>query len=263
MELDWHLAKMCVDASAGVYKTGDTMRAFVRSYVYNIDELLELDIDNAQALCFKSSNHEYVISFRGTEPKEGVNDILADLKAWRTEGEFGGKVHSGFKGELDKLHDHVVKWLESYSVLEQKTSVIITGHSLGAGMASIMTARLKALGYDNISLYTFGSPRVGNTEWTKLLKDIPVYRFVNNNDIVCKIPPSFLFTHIGELHYVNYSGIFVSKYTRWGRFADGVKSRLRALTKFQPFDGAFDHPCKFYKERVYEQVQRIKSHSKS
>lgn len=263
MSLNWHTARMCVDASAGVYKTGDKMRQFIRSHVYNIDELIELDIDDAQALCFKSVNHEYIISFRGTEPKEGTNDILADLKAWRTQAEFGGKVHSGFKGELDKLYDRVVQWLVSYSVLEQKTPVIVTGHSLGAGMASIMTARLKALGYTNISLYTFGSPRVGNTEWAKQLQDIPVYRFVNNNDIVCKIPPSFLFTHIGELQYVNYKGVFVSKYTKWGRFKDGLRSRLRALAKLQPFDGAFDHPAKFYKERVYEQVQRIKSHSKS
>lgn len=40
----------------------------------------------------------------------------------------------------------------------------VAGHSMGAAMAHICALDLKfTLGFDNVNVYTYGSPRVGNT----------------------------------------------------------------------------------------------------
>ena len=85
--------------------------------------------------------------------------------------------------------------------------------------------------------------------WAEQFDNIPAYRFVNNNDIVCKVPPYGFFTHIGELQYINYYGN-IRKVTWWQRFKDQLRGRWRALTKFQLFDGAFDHSMTLYADKV-------------
>jgi feruloyl esterase len=41
--------------------------------------------------------------------------------------------------------------------------IVITGHSLGASMATLAAAAIKTtLNFDRITFYTFGSPRTGN-----------------------------------------------------------------------------------------------------
>ena len=44
--------------------------------------------------------------------------------------------------------------------------ILITGHSLGGAIATIFAADLISIGYDNTIIYTFGAPRVGNSQFT-------------------------------------------------------------------------------------------------
>ena len=48
------------------------------------------------------------------------------------------------------------------------------------------------------------------------------------------------FRHHGELHYINYYGN-IRKLTFWQRMKDSLSGRWKALTKFQLFDGVYDH----------------------
>ncbi|MEZ6078647.1 MAG: lipase family protein [Pirellulaceae bacterium] len=49
---------------------------------------------------------------------------------------------------------------------------------------------------------------------------IPHYRWVNNNDIVARVPPPWLgYSHCGREMYFNAFGRF-RKYTPWRRFRD-------------------------------------------
>jgi triacylglycerol lipase len=49
--------------------------------------------------------------------------------------------------------------------------LIITGISLGGGLAMISYVDIKHMGiFDNIEIITFGSPRVGNKNWAKWLE---------------------------------------------------------------------------------------------
>ena len=57
--------------------------------------------DGAQAYRFENAE-DIVIACRGTEPSE-LNDIKADLRALPVMAETIGRVHIGFKSEVDEL----------------------------------------------------------------------------------------------------------------------------------------------------------------
>src|SRR5262249_54451343 len=88
--------------------------------------------------------------------------------------------------------------------------VWLTGHSLGAALATLAAARWAA-GHRVQGLYTFGSPRVGNAAFAATVPG-PCYRFVNNNDVVTRLPPPGLFAgyrHVGVLKYIRTDGVIV------------------------------------------------------
>ena len=203
-------------------------------------------IDNDGAQCYIVWNDDdAIIIFRGTEPKQW-SDVKADLKAFkRVSMHKEGKVHGGFQGEIDKVWDELDTQL---SVLEDR-KIHVTGHSLGAAMATICAKRLSSE-HENIHcLYTFGSPRVGNRRWCKTHK-VPHYRFQNNNDMVCKVPFWMMgFRHHGTNVYINYKGKVV-KLRWWRRMIDSLRGRLRALFKLQLFDGIYDHNILTYAKRL-------------
>lgn len=188
------------------------------------------DIDNAQAYLLKNSDGIHVLSFRGTEVTE-PSDILADLKAGKNIEAIGGKIHVGFKGEINKLWPAIEKAVASIDIL------YVTGHSLGAAMATIASGRMQS---KVLALITFGSPRVGNKEYVNSLT-VTHYRVQNNCDDVTKVPFMLMgFAHHGTHMYLNYYGAF-RNLTPWQQIKDMVRSRVKAYTKGQKFLGAYDH----------------------
>jgi Lipase (class 3) len=73
-----------------------------------------------------------------------------------------------------------------------KRPTIVTGHSLGAALATLFVMENDAKRkFDIASLCTFASPRVGNMEFVHLFNQLPIdhWRIVNVRDIVPKLPP--------------------------------------------------------------------------
>ena len=229
-----------------VYLDRDEIELQVKALGFN--EFAWFDTEGTQAFaCRKSNANNIFIVFRGTEPNQ-MTDLLADAKAWRKPAREKGLVHFGFAQALDKVYDNIVQWL-SEQKLDGERHITCTGHSLGAALATIMASRL-----DANELYTFGSPRVGNRAFVKEMNNdgIKHYRFVNNNDIVTKVPFPIRFVHHGELVYINHHGN-IRKMSPWQRFKDQWRGRMRALAKGQPFDGIFDHSMDLY----YQKVQNV------
>ncbi|CAI2376724.1 unnamed protein product [Moneuplotes crassus] len=88
------------------------------------------------------------------------------------------------------LIDHIKEVQKEYPNFD----IIFTGHSLGAGMATLALAdySLLGLGKDrNVYGYTFGQPRVANYKLFDafLPKVQGFYRVVHENDIVAHVPP--------------------------------------------------------------------------
>ena len=209
-------------------------------------EFAWFDNEGTQAFaCRKSNANDIFIVFRGTEPNQ-MKDILADAKAWRKPAREKGLVHFGFAQAIDKVYDNIVHWINEQK-LDGERNITCTGHSLGAALATIMASRL-----DANELYTFGSPRIGNRDFVKEMnKDgIKHYRFVNNNDIVTKVPFALMmYRHCGELCYINYHGN-TRKMTTWQRIKDQFRGIMRAWQKGEPFDGARDHSISAYEKKL-------------
>lgn len=194
-----------------------------------------IDIEGAQSYVLANKDR-ITVAFRGTEPKE-KSDVFADLEATHTNG-----FHTGFLEEYEKLQLSVHGEVAKLQGRKQRP-VYVTGHSLGAAIASIFCFHYP----EAVALYTYGCPRNASWKKAKELK-VPHYRVVNNNDIVPKVPPAILnFAHHGELRYINYYGN-IRELTTWQRIKDSWRGRKRAWQKGQVFDGVYDHLMDAYCE---------------
>ena len=210
------------------YDNPKTSTAKFKALGYKIIQFF--DINGAQAYLLTNGTIT-VLSFRGTEVTE-KSDVLADLKAGKNIEACGGKVHVGFKGEINKLWPTISKVLA-----DNPGNLYVTGHSLGAAMATIAASRMQ----DRVTaLITFGSPRVGNAEFVKSLT-VDHYRVQNNCDDVTKVPFMLMgFAHHGTHRYMNFYGEF-RDLTPWQQVKDMARSRLKARAKGQKYIGVFDH----------------------
>lgn len=203
------------------------------------------DVDGAQAYLF-SNEHDLVLACRGTEPREW-NDVKADMNAWPVIAETIGRVHRGFKKEADDL----------WPVLEQRLventkELWLCGHSLGGAMATIYASRCK-LSYiktDPVELYTYGSPRVGTKKYVTFCT-VKHVRWVNNNDLVPRVPPGWLgYYHVGDEVYLNAYGK-VRKHTPYQRLKDRYRGFAMGL-RMGKLDHFSDHVLTRYIEYIYE-----------
>ena len=199
------------------------------------------DKDGAQAYRF-ANKEDMVIACRGTQPTQ-FNDIAADLRAMPVVAETVSRVHKGFKKEVDDLWPMI---LEDLIEKTPSQKLWFCGHSLGAAMATIMASRCHY--HEDIpnpeELYTYGSPRVG---WKGYVVHLGVvhHRWVNNNDIVTTVPPSFLgYRHHGEQHYLNAYGN-VRKPTGWQLFKDKCRGLWMGIKRGQ-IDSFSDHSIANY-----------------
>lgn len=171
------------------------------------------NINGSQAYLLTNA-HDLVVVCRGTQPSEFA-DIAADLDARMVPSSTGtGHVHAGFKRSVDNIWPELEGLLKEYG----KTRTIwCTGHSLGAAMATLLSYRLQRTEDcpNPQALFTYGSPRVGNKKYIKAIENIGLlhFRFVNNADIVARVPV-WPYRHFGGMYYMNHYGNLRSP-TNW------------------------------------------------
>jgi len=190
----------------------------------NLDRLVALNwqatfLDEGNAQCLMLDGPEAIIlAFRGTRIEGFVDpitrfrfvntnlqDMLANFNFLPHDLGEGRKVHRGFNQALDLVYPKVKKIVDQIKQQSPSKAIWCTGHSLGAALATLAADRLSAK-YRVQGLYTFGSPRVGNTEFCKTFPVGNTYRFVDNRDLIPKVPPEVLYSHIGHLKYLTEDG---------------------------------------------------------
>jgi len=205
--------------------------------------------------CFVAHHEKFVVvSFRGTETAEPV-DILTDLDLILSEHKKLGKVHNGFRKALNEI------WNDLYNYLQENQNnrtLWFTGHSLGAALATLASHWMD----DVQGVYTFGSPRVGDRGFKEHYR-VNTYRFVNNNDIVTRVPLPLRYRHVGNLKYIDSEGNITSSIGFWGRFKEllsgGLKHRLKIIKQFSShtpkhqviIDQLVDHAPIFYTNLIW------------
>jgi Lipase (class 3) len=191
--------------------------------------------DMINAALVGATKTEIVVAFRGTLPINTADwdDFIETVDDWVHNGEAllvkvpyaTGLVHEGFSSSLETL------WTSVASAVRQLTPtnlpVVVTGHSKGGALATLAAVRLKS---ENIAtpagIYTFGSPRVGDTPFAKAFDAaFSQWRFENDDDLVPHLPPAaqwldflgqvdprlsgvtaYAYLHVGLLEYINANG---------------------------------------------------------
>jgi triacylglycerol lipase len=150
------------------------------------DIKIEETYDREGTQAFLVSNEDYlVLVFRGTEAN-CFKDIKSDVNAIKTRCSTEGGIHSGFNNAFELVEESIQRDLNKQEYAHKP--LIIAGHSLGGAIATLAAKRLRHNGGIS-ACYTFGSPRVGDEEWSYGLKT-PIYRVVNAVDCVTMLPPS-------------------------------------------------------------------------
>ena len=147
-------------------------------------------------LALDSINRLAILAFRGTD-KDDFSDLADDFNALPQPWRAGGKVHSGFAGALLEIWPAVEGSLQPIG----EYRLLFTGHSLGAAMATLAASLQRPK-----SLFTFGSPRVGNQAFVDLLKGLDNHRYVDCCDLVARVPPegALGYTHVpGDIYYID------------------------------------------------------------
>lgn len=152
-----------------------------------------------------------IIGFRGTQVDK-TQDILADINVLRKDVDGFGPVHNGFLRAFKNIEPILKAKLEAESGRDLK--IWVTGHSLGGALSSLASTTIlnhmeNDSSYDFEGVYTFGQPRVGNSEFIENLDtsyekhDVSVMRFRNGDDMVSQIPWNWMgYRHTGNLMHL-------------------------------------------------------------
>ncbi|XP_022152547.1 uncharacterized protein LOC111020243 [Momordica charantia] len=204
------------------------------------------DMGSTQVFMFQNTATDpnvTVVAFRGTTD---VYDMKVDLDFSWYEIANVGKIHRGFmealglqkqlgwpkelvKPEHDYAYYFLRQQLRDIAKSNDKARFIITGHSLGAALATLFVTILAF--HEELDLleklkavYTFGQPRVGDVQFVQFMENVnskvhkfPYYRYVYSMDVVPRIPFDVegdqWYKHFGGCLYYdcNYTGEFLEE----------------------------------------------------
>ncbi|XP_020239695.1 phospholipase A1-IIgamma [Cajanus cajan] len=167
---------------------------------------------------------DIVVAWRGTiQASEWVQDLDFDLAhAPQIFGDAPAEVHSGFYSVYtsnnpgsqftntsvrNQVLEEVSRLVENYK--NEEISITVTGHSLGAALATLNAVDIVAQGLNipkdqpekacPVTAFVFACPRVGNSSFEKIFseyKDLRALRVRNKKDVVPKLPLGY--AHVGE-----------------------------------------------------------------
>ncbi len=185
--------------------------------------------NHSHTFCYIASNAESAfIAFRGTQFRNKI-DARTDLNFPFTQyqsSKHKAKVHRGFSNALDIVSNDIKPILNKLSA--KNIPVRYTGHSLGAALAVLCSAWIPAT-----EVYTFGSPRIGNSRFCKHHVQDKVYRLANCCDIVCLLPPHGLgFRHTGDSYFISPRNEIIKDIKKFKRFTIKSLATLKYQLRF-------------------------------
>ena len=124
-----------------------------------------------------------VVVFRGSVTRQ---DWLRDIQVVAMPSRIG-HVHSGFYSGMEHM------WGDLKPMLSQPA--IITGHSLGAARADVLTALMTVDSVPPVARVVFGEPKPGLLDFAKLITGTPGRSYRNgdstHHDLITDVPFSF------------------------------------------------------------------------
>jgi pimeloyl-ACP methyl ester carboxylesterase len=198
---DWEMDQICSELSRLAYVRFEKRDRPRLERVMEQAGFAEIECFNdkrtgAQAFGAVSPGGPVFVAFRGTQITS-LRDLLADVSAIPVKWPGEGLVHYGFWASYRSIRDAIDEWLPDLP----DRPLVLTGHSLGAAMATLMAAL-----HPRAELVTFGSPRVGNAAFRDSFSGRKVRRYVDCTDGVPRLPPPVGYEHLGEMRYIDHLG---------------------------------------------------------
>ncbi len=239
------------------YEDKSTIKKYTKAWGFKDAQFIENKKTDAQAfVAYDPKKNTVLVSFRGTE---SVKDAVVDAKFLKTDGAKygGGKVHTGFAGQLDSILKDVDKSVKRFATdPNNPPKIMVAGHSLGGALANLYTSHANKNGMPVSSLVTIGQPKVGDKAYTKKLDQslkangTSYVRYVNNNDIVPHVPPTLTHGKAGLQVDINRHGDVVEKgqgfLNRTFDRAMGYVGEVREHGVIGVADGLSDHSSNAY-----------------
>jgi len=139
------------------------------------------------------------VVFRGSE---SLSDWYYDLYVIKKQIKDDVWVHGGFYKQLhdNDVYKNIVQHIKTQLETHPDYTIYVTGHSLGAALATLFGYLLSDEIENNITVVSFASPRVGNSSWKKSFEEksnLTHYRITNCRDVITAFP-LYNYKHVGK-----------------------------------------------------------------
>jgi len=179
-----------------------------------IDSTL-IDVENVECVLYtfhtKDSKKVTMTVFKSTDSEADWNDNfdirlteypVPEVDKCCSCSFFAGKplIHRGYIRQYSQIKDQLHTYYDKHTDADVN---IITGFSLGGGMATVLSY---IANLPNTYTVVFGSPRVGNRAFVtdfQTRTNIRMYqRWVFNNDPIPNLPPGIVYKHIPGIKHI-------------------------------------------------------------
>mmetsp|Transcript_52314 Transcript_52314/g.146790 ORF Transcript_52314/g.146790 Transcript_52314/m.146790 type:complete len:360 (+) Transcript_52314:98-1177(+) len=145
-----------------------------------------------------------VLAFRGTDSFDGWVQDLKSLELVDLPGCASCRVGAGFLESYEALSKGIRKSLAEIGC--DKAPLSVTGHSMGAALATLAAFDLRRSSFNVTMSHTFGQPRVGDDAFAAAFNeefaDVPFFRVTRADDPIVYLPYRDPFHHVGtEVFY--------------------------------------------------------------
>lgn len=219
-----------------------------------ITDIFTLEKAGVEVFCATTEERVYVC-FRGTD---STNDWIGNAMAGKTPYS-RGRVHTGFLRSLEVINFELFEYV-AHRVSRHQRSLVVTGHSLGGGMAVLYAMGVMA---EHVaSVVTFGCPRVGDEAFARAFNEQHAQnsvRFVNNNDAVPRIPYKWMgYSHVFRQQKFDRRGRLLLDYRQkpFAKLWDHLAGRARGWVRLKFGDGITDHSMADYARLVDQNLER-------
>lgn len=161
---DWKVGNTSVWLSSTVYCPPESY--LTRTYVgaatgFVPTAHIQVQADTTEGFVGYMPSQGFIyVSFRGSETIQNWLDNL-DAVLVGYDGCGGCEVHKGFYRTEQSAFPQVLSAVQALKKQFPSYGVVVTGHSLGAALATFTALDLMASGISGVKTVHFGSPRVG------------------------------------------------------------------------------------------------------
>lgn len=213
-EVDWYAqrAAAAYQSEALIRATFPATQLVATSAQGKVQYFMELD----------HQHRRQIIAVRGTDNLRNIRDDVAYIESRNPK--LGIFVHNGFDRDTDQIFRDI------QPKLNKKYTTIVTGHSLGAAIATLLMMYLYEEGYPLGPSINFGQPKVTNHAGAQKYRHLPLLRVADENDLVPLVPPTDLldslhgaYEHLGP-ELILLQGKYYSYQTQHQVRTEGVDS---------------------------------------